>query len=77
MDAKGNIEVWLQGLVDGMQDTVKQVRMRARAGLLLAAALQQCACRAQCTLPQPQTHLLGLQTAMPQRARPHMAVAGR
>ena len=26
VDAKGNIEVWLQRLVDGMQDTVKQVR---------------------------------------------------
>lgn len=25
VDAKGNIEVWLQRLVDGMQDTVKQV----------------------------------------------------
>ncbi len=29
MDAKGNIEVWLQRLVDGMQDTVKQVIKRA------------------------------------------------
>jgi hypothetical protein len=27
VDAKGNIEVWLQRLVDGMQDTVKQVRL--------------------------------------------------
>lgn len=27
VDAKGNIEVWLQRLVDGMQDTVKQVSM--------------------------------------------------
>jgi hypothetical protein len=26
VDAKGNIEVWLQRLVDGMQDTIKQVR---------------------------------------------------
>lgn len=29
MDAKGNIEVWLQRLVDGMQDTVKQGIKRA------------------------------------------------
>uniref|UniRef100_A0A383W453 AAA+ ATPase domain-containing protein n=1 Tax=Tetradesmus obliquus TaxID=3088 RepID=A0A383W453_TETOB len=29
VDAKGNIEVWLQRLVDGMQDTVKQVIKRA------------------------------------------------
>jgi hypothetical protein len=28
VDAKGNIEVWLQRLVDGMQDTVKQVSRR-------------------------------------------------
>lgn len=32
VDAKGNIEVWLQRLVDGMQDTVKQVRWRKQAG---------------------------------------------
>ena len=25
VEAKGNIEVWLQRLVDGMQDTMKQV----------------------------------------------------
>lgn len=29
MDAKGNIEVWLQRLVEGMQDTVKQIIKRA------------------------------------------------
>ncbi|KIZ06068.1 Dynein gamma chain, flagellar outer arm [Monoraphidium neglectum] len=29
VDAKGNIEVWLQRLVDGMQNTVKQVIKRA------------------------------------------------
>ena len=29
VDAKGNIEVWLQRLVDGMQDTVKQIIKRA------------------------------------------------
>jgi len=29
VDAKGNIEVWLQRLVDGMQDTIKQVIKRA------------------------------------------------
>jgi hypothetical protein len=29
VDAKGNIEVWLQRLVDGMQDTVKQTIKRA------------------------------------------------
>ena len=29
MEAKGNIEVWLQRLVDSMQDTVKQVTKRA------------------------------------------------
>jgi hypothetical protein len=29
VDAKGNIEVWLQRLVDGMQDTVKQGIKRA------------------------------------------------
>ncbi len=29
VDAKGNIEVWLQRLVDGMQDTVKQCTRRA------------------------------------------------
>jgi len=29
IDAKGNIEVWLQRLVDGMQDTVKQIIKRA------------------------------------------------
>lgn len=29
MDAKGNIEVWLQRLVDSMQDTVKQIIKRA------------------------------------------------
>ncbi len=29
MDAKGNIECWLQRLVDGMQDTVKQTTKRA------------------------------------------------
>lgn len=30
IDAKGNIELWLQRLVDGMQDTVKQVRCMTR-----------------------------------------------
>ena len=29
VEAKGNIEVWLQRLVDGMQDTVKQIIKRA------------------------------------------------
>ncbi len=29
VDAKGNIEVWLQRLVDGMQDTIKQIIKRA------------------------------------------------
>lgn len=29
VDAKGNIEVWLQRLVDGMQNTIKQVIKRA------------------------------------------------
>nr|Q39575.1 RecName: Full=Dynein gamma chain, flagellar outer arm [Chlamydomonas reinhardtii]7KZM_C Chain C, Dynein gamma chain, flagellar outer arm [Chlamydomonas reinhardtii]7KZN_C Chain C, Dynein gamma chain, flagellar outer arm [Chlamydomonas reinhardtii]7KZO_C Chain C, Dynein gamma chain, flagellar outer arm [Chlamydomonas reinhardtii]8GLV_AD Chain AD, Dynein gamma chain, flagellar outer arm [Chlamydomonas reinhardtii]8GLV_AX Chain AX, Dynein gamma chain, flagellar outer arm [Chlamydomonas reinhar len=29
VDAKGNIEVWLQRLVDGMEDTVKQIIKRA------------------------------------------------
>lgn len=29
VEAKGNIEVWLQRLVDGMQDTVKQTIKRA------------------------------------------------
>jgi hypothetical protein len=29
VDAKGNIEVWLQRLVDGMQDTVKANIKRA------------------------------------------------
>jgi dynein heavy chain len=29
VDAKGNIEIWLQRLVDGMQDTVKQGIKRA------------------------------------------------
>ena len=29
MDAKGNIEVWLQRLVDGMQGTVKAIIKRA------------------------------------------------
>lgn len=29
VDAKGNIEVWLQRLVDGMQDTVKMVSLLA------------------------------------------------
>ncbi|MEW5318622.1 MAG: hypothetical protein WDW38_009830 [Sanguina aurantia] len=29
IEAKGNIEVWLQRLVDGMQDTIKQVIRRA------------------------------------------------
>lgn len=35
VDAKGNIEVWLQRLVDGMQDTVKQVG--AHAGTAVVA----------------------------------------
>lgn len=29
VDAKGNIETWLQRLVDGMQDTVKQVSINS------------------------------------------------
>lgn len=29
VDAKGNIEVWLQRLVDGMQDSMKQIIKRA------------------------------------------------
>ena len=34
MDAKGNIEAWLQRLVDGMQDTVKQNIKRAVRNVL-------------------------------------------
>jgi hypothetical protein len=36
VDAKGNIEVWLQRLVDGMQDTVKQVRLLCKLACLAA-----------------------------------------
>jgi hypothetical protein len=42
VDAKGNIEVWLQRLVDGMQDTVKQVRLLCK--------LAQLRCSATCTV---------------------------
>jgi hypothetical protein len=38
VDAKGNIEVWLQRLVDGMQDTVKQVRVISKLVRLRCSA---------------------------------------
>jgi hypothetical protein len=40
VDAKGNIEVWLQRLVDGMQDTVKQVSQRGSPGADCCLQLQ-------------------------------------
>lgn len=42
VDAKGNIEVWLQRLVDGMQDTIKQVWLRLLLGMVVSEAM----CRA-------------------------------
>ena len=40
VDAKGNNEVWLQHLVDGMQDTVKQVGASRLAGCHAAAIIR-------------------------------------
>lgn len=37
VEAKGNIEVWLQRLVDGMQDTVKQRIKRAVRSVYVSA----------------------------------------
>lgn len=48
VDAKGNIEVWLQRLVDGMQDTVKQVRVFLRHWQASTTVSAWCMC---CRLP--------------------------
>jgi dynein heavy chain len=38
VDAKGNIEVWLQRLVDGMQGTVKHAIKRAVRNVYVSVA---------------------------------------
>jgi len=44
VDAKGNIEVWLQRLVDGMQDTVKQVCLLQVLPTASPTEAAQCMC---------------------------------
>jgi hypothetical protein len=42
VDAKGNIEVWLQRLVDGMQDTVKQLIKRGVRNVYVSCGKMVC-----------------------------------
>ncbi len=65
VDAKGNIEVWLQRLVDGMQDTVKAIIKRAVRNVQVGAGRLHVAINCMCGRPDVPLHVCaGLYTAV-------------